>query len=91
MLFRSVHAAIEGKFKNVSFELHPVLKIMVPLTCPGVPSEILNPRNTWEDKAAYDIAANDLARRFEENFKKFINVPEEIINAGPIALNHQRV
>ena len=86
-----VHAAIEGKFKNVSFELHPVLKIMVPLTCPGVPSEILNPRNTWEDKAAYDIAANDLARRFEENFKKFINVPEEIINAGPIALNHQRV
>jgi phosphoenolpyruvate carboxykinase (ATP) len=86
-----VHAAIEGKFKNVSFEMHPVFKMMVPLTCPDVPAELLNPRNTWEDKEAYDIAANDLAKRFEENFKKFVNIPRQIISAGPVAIDHQRV
>lgn len=86
-----VHAALEGKFENASFVMHPVFKIMVPTSCPGVPSELLNPRNTWEDKEAYDAAANNLAGRFEENFKKFINVPEQIIDAGPITRRLQEV
>lgn len=86
-----VHAAIEGKFENAEFVMHPVFKTMVPTKCSDVPSEILNPRNTWENKASYDVAANDLARRFEENFKKFINVPQEIISAGPSARKLEKV
>jgi phosphoenolpyruvate carboxykinase (ATP) len=47
---------------------HPIFGVHVPLTCPGVPAQVLDPRQTWEDKAAYDFAAADLQRRFEENY-----------------------
>jgi phosphoenolpyruvate carboxykinase (ATP) len=86
-----VQAALSGKFENVDFVVNPMFKIMVPTSCPGVPSELLNPRNTWEDKQAYDEAANNLAIKFEENFKKFINVPQQIINAGPVAEKLQTI
>jgi phosphoenolpyruvate carboxykinase (ATP) len=49
----------------------------------GVPSEILDPKNTWNDKDSYDISAKKLAQMFVENFKKFENVSPEIIDAGP--------
>lgn len=78
-----VKAALEGKLRNVKYTKHPVFGVMVPEECPDVPSEILNPRNTWKDKAAYDKKAAELAVRFAENFKKFKNVPSEIAEAGP--------
>jgi len=64
----------------------PVFRIYVPSGCPGVPSEILSPRNTWSDKEQYDKKAEILARLFNENIKKFKaedspkmkNVPFEI-------------
>lgn len=80
-----VTAALEGKLNDVKFTLDPIFNILVPESCPNVPSEILNPRNTWKDKDAYDKSARDLAKRFAENFKKFKNVSEDIINAGPKA------
>jgi phosphoenolpyruvate carboxykinase (ATP) len=49
---------------------------------PGVPDEVLLPEQTWEDKAAYQTKATELATKFKENFKKFNNVPEEIVNLG---------
>ncbi|NMM64482.1 phosphoenolpyruvate carboxykinase (ATP) [Clostridium sp. P21] len=78
-----VRAALEGKLKDVEYVQHPIFKILMPLQCPGVPSEILNPKSTWENKTEYDHKASELAEKFKENFKKFKSVPEEIIQAGP--------
>ena len=57
----------EGK---VQFEPHPVFNLRMPTSCPGVPSDILNPRNTWDDKDAYDAQATKLRDMFRENFEQ---------------------
>lgn len=81
-----VTAAIEGKLNQVSYELDPIFNVYVPTSCPGVPSEILRPRNTWTDKEAYESKAQELARLFVQNFNSFKqNMPPEIIAAGPKA------
>jgi phosphoenolpyruvate carboxykinase (ATP) len=54
----------------------------MPASCPGVPSEILNPRNTWEDPDAYDHQANELATAFLKNFEKFSSYANGEIMAG---------
>lgn len=78
-----VNSAIEGKLDHVHYETDPIFNLSIPTECPQVPSEVLNPRNVWTDKEAYDAAAKKLANGFVENFKKFKNVPEAIVNAGP--------
>ncbi len=79
-----ITAALEGKLDNVSFHNHEVFGVQIPDECPGVPSEVLNPRNTWIDKDAYDTQANKLASKFEENFKKFKdNANKEILEGAP--------
>jgi phosphoenolpyruvate carboxykinase (ATP) len=80
-----VTAALNGSLAGVSYRQDPVFNLRVPETCPGVPAEVLNPRNTWEDKDAYDKQAIKLARLFIENFKKFSDVTSEVVNAGPRA------
>lgn len=80
-----VNAAIEGKLENVEYEIDGTFKLAIPKQCPDVPSEVLNPRNVWADKEAYDKTSKKLAKDFVENFKKFANVSETIINAGPKA------
>lgn len=77
-----VNAIISDQFKNVEFYEHPVFKILIPEYCPNVPEEILNPRNMWSNKEEYDREALILAEKFNENFKKFGNVSEDITNAG---------
>jgi len=82
-----ITAALNGALDNVTFETHPVFGMMMPASCPEVPSDILNPRNTWEDKAAYDAKANDLARQFIKNFEQYASgVSEEILAAAPKAI-----
>ncbi|HYC13511.1 MAG TPA: phosphoenolpyruvate carboxykinase (ATP), partial [Stellaceae bacterium] len=55
----------------------------VPESCPGVPKEVLNPRDTWSDKRAYDDTARELTGRFEQNFKRFDgHVSAEVRAAG---------
>ena len=62
----------------------PLFGLTVPTECPGVPAEILTPRNTWNDKAAYDAQAKKLAGMFAENFKTFADqVNSEVRQAGP--------
>lgn len=79
-----VTAALKGNFENAEFAPDPIFKVHVPNSCPGVPSEILNPRNTWADKEAYDAKARELAVAFAENFKKYSDtLPKEVTEAGP--------
>jgi phosphoenolpyruvate carboxykinase (ATP) len=79
-----ITAALEGKLNDVKFEAHPIFGMMMPTTCNDVPSEILNPRNTWEDKNAYDIKAVELAKQFVKNFEKYASgVNQEILDAAP--------
>jgi phosphoenolpyruvate carboxykinase (ATP) len=81
-----ITAALEGKLDNVEFEEHPVFGMKMPKQCPNVPSEILNPRNTWEDKAAYDTKAKELAGKFVKNFEKYASgVNKETLEAAPKA------
>ena len=80
-----ITAALNGELENVEFRLDENFNVMVPQTCPDVPTELLNPRETWSDKAAYDAMAKKLAGMFVENFKKYKDMPEEIVNAGPKA------
>src|SRR5690606_27596541 len=66
-----ITAALNGELDNVEFVNHSVFGIAKPQSCPNVPSEVLNPRNTWEDKDLYDVKARELAERFKANFAKF--------------------
>jgi len=79
-----ITAALEGKLDKAEYAFDPVFGFAVPQDCDGVPSEILNPRNTWNDKQAYDERALFLANLFKKNFEKYAaGVTKEIANAGP--------
>ena len=80
-----VNALVEGNLDNVEFEIEPSFGLSVPKSVPGVPSDLLKPRNSWKDAAAYDKMAADLAARFEKNFEQF-DAPREIKEAGPRAV-----
>jgi phosphoenolpyruvate carboxykinase (ATP) len=79
-----VKAVLSGALKDAATQPDPVFGMAVPLSCPDVPDEIMNPRNTWKDKAAYDRKARELAVMFEKNFaENASDAPEEIKKAGP--------
>ncbi len=79
-------AALKGELDGVEFRPHPVFKVLVPASCPGVDSNVLQPRNTWRDGAAYDEKARHLARLFNENFEKFrTHATPEMLAAAPSA------
>jgi phosphoenolpyruvate carboxykinase (ATP) len=79
-----VDSALAGELDTVKTVKDPIFGVEIPQQVPGVPDEVLNPRNTWADKSAYDKQAADLARRFVENFKKYQEGTSEAIkNAGP--------
>lgn len=77
-----VDALVEGKLANVQFEIEPSFGLSIPKSVPGVPPELLNPRNSWKDKTAYDKMASDLSDRFAKNFEQFDAAPE-VREAGP--------
>ncbi len=80
-----ITAALNGELDHVKYENHKVFGIAKPQSCPNVPSEILNPRNTWEDKDLYDTKAVELAQKFKANFQKFESYAnEEILAGGPL-------
>jgi phosphoenolpyruvate carboxykinase (ATP) len=67
-----LRAAFNGELEAAGFVVEPVFGLQVPRTCPGVPSELLMPRETWHNPQAYDIKASELRSRFEANSAKFI-------------------
>ena len=79
-----ISAALNGELNNVEYENMPVFNLAIPAVCTAVPSELLNPRNTWTDKAAYDAKAKSLAEQFITNFKKYASGSgDESLAAAP--------
>lgn len=81
-----IGAALRGELENEDYSTHEVFGLNMPNACPNVPDELLHPRNTWTDKAAYDKKANQLAKLFNSNFEKYAEkANEEILEAAPKA------
>ncbi len=78
-----VRAVISGEIEHAEMVTDPIFGLRTPLSCPDVPSTILQPRNTWADKDAYDRQASALAESFKENFKQFMIVGDDVRAAGP--------
>ncbi len=79
-----ITAVLEGKLNTVETVTDPIFGVAIPKQVPGVPSEVLIPKNTWTDKTAYDEKAKFLAGLFAKNFEKYAsNVPEEVLAAAP--------
>jgi phosphoenolpyruvate carboxykinase (ATP) len=79
-----VTAALSGALKGVRYRPDPIFGFEVPTAVPGVAPEVLDPRGTWKDGAAYDAQAAKLAGMFRDNFKAFAaQVPEAVAAAGP--------
>ena len=79
-----VRAALDGSLAGVALEQDPVFGLQVPVSCPAVPEEILNPRNTWKEKNQYDAKARELAEKFKKNFEQFAgSASAETQKAGP--------
>ncbi len=78
-----VSAALTGVLADSGFDTDPIFGFSIPKACPGVPAEVLTPKNTWSDPAEYDRKARELAELFVKNFKSFKNVPTQVLAAGP--------
>jgi len=79
-----IDAIHDGSLNSAEMAVDPIFGLHYPKACASVPSEMLNPRNAWADKAEYDKQAHHLARLFKDNFAKFANVPDAIRKAGPL-------
>jgi phosphoenolpyruvate carboxykinase (ATP) len=79
-----LNAALNGKLDNVKYKTDSVFDFEVPMECPDVPSDVLDPSSSWAEKREYDRRYKDLAMRFKQNFAKFEDqTPREVIEAGP--------
>jgi phosphoenolpyruvate carboxykinase (ATP) len=76
-----IRAILTGELAEIETTPDPTFGVNVPVSCPDVPSEVLQPRNTWADKEAYDKRAAELARLFNENFKKYEAGVSEAVRA----------
>jgi len=80
-----IKAALAGLLDDVGYEKDPIFNLNIPSSCPDVPANVLNPRTTWTDGAAYDEQARKLARMFVQNFEAFEGVSPDVVDAGPRA------
>ncbi len=74
-----ITSALNGSLAKSNFVQDPIFGLSIPVSCEGVPSEILNPKNTWADQPAYDSKATELVQAFQNNFKQFENYGAESI------------
>ncbi|WP_373057788.1 phosphoenolpyruvate carboxykinase (ATP) [Zunongwangia sp. H14] len=83
---------LKGNLQDVDYETHPIFGLKMPKYCHGVPSEILNPINTWLQKGAYIQKSIQLAHSFHLNFEKFaVKASEEIVAGGPLIDEHHKI
>jgi phosphoenolpyruvate carboxykinase (ATP) len=78
-----VRALLSGALERVETRPDPVFGLQIPTSVADVPAEVLFPRNTWKDGAAYDAQAAKLAQMFRTNFEKFGEVDAAVVEAGP--------
>ena len=78
-----VHAVLDGKLDGIATRTDPVFGLAIPQSVPGVPNDVLDPRGTWNDPAAYDAQAKKLAAMFRTNFEKFSGADARVKAAGP--------
>ena len=79
-----IRAALSGALDSVAYEKDAFFNLDIPVSCPGVPTQVLNPRNTWASAAAYDVQAAKLARMFADNFTSYeAGVTADVLAAGP--------
>ena len=81
----NVNAVLNVSIEKADYENMPIFNFAIPKEVPGVDSNVLNPRNTWEDKEDFDEVITNLAKMFKTNFKRYAVNPEgkEIEKAGP--------
>ena len=79
-----INAALDGSLRHAQFRNDPFFGLSIPLAVEGVPSEVLDPRGAWTDKAGYDAAARDLVNRFVKNFDTFADVVGDHVKAAAI-------
>ena len=81
-------AALTGKLNNVPYIAQPIFNLSMPVSCPGIPGELLHPQMMWQDKREWLKTACTLAGYFKENFKQYAtSVAKEILLAGPKSEN----
>ncbi|WP_079478392.1 phosphoenolpyruvate carboxykinase (ATP) [Halobacillus salinus] len=78
-----IQAALKGELDSATFVQDPIFGLHIPMQCPGVPDDVLVPKNTWDNPDKYDEKAKQLADQFHNNFSKFSYVSEDIKQAGP--------
>ncbi len=87
-----ISAILEGQLENVDFKVHPIFGLYMPVSCPGVPAETLDPINTWDNKGAYIQKAIQLAHSFHLNFEKFAGqASRQILGGGPLIDEHHHL
>lgn len=82
---KMLRQALKGNLKNIATHQDPIFGLQIPQEVEGIPSNILNPRNSWDDKKAYDKKAKQLAQMFVQNFKTFEDkASDAVLKAGPV-------
>lgn len=80
-----INSALDGSLDTIDFVTHPIFNLSMPVSCNNVPTEVLNPINTWENKEEYHEKATNLAAKFHDNFKQFEDgANQEILDGAPI-------
>jgi phosphoenolpyruvate carboxykinase (ATP) len=77
-------AVLDGSLRDARYVRDPFFGLMLPQDVPGIPNDVLDPRQSWSDQAAYDAAARDLVGRFEKNFATFANSASDDVKAAAI-------
>ena len=80
-----ISAATSGALDAIETRKDPIFNLDVPVTCPGVPDEVLDPRSTWDDEVAYEDKARELATMFVKNFERFVDAAPDLVKVGPHA------